>query len=88
MAKIRDIKNEVNYLSYEVISDCNTFMALHPDKREQALKLVEEAVSLRNQMIQKINHPKEVNAQYFRAVKKELLEGADVLFEKLRKMIK
>lgn len=88
MAKIRDLKNEVNYLSFEVIADCNTFMALHPDKREAAVKLVEEAVELRNSLINKINHPEKATPQYYKNIKKELLDGADAIFEKLRKLIK
>lgn len=88
MAKIRDLKNEVNYLIYEVLSDCNTFMAFHHEKTGEALKLVEEAVELRNHLIQKINHPQSTNHKYFNDIRKELIEGADSIFEKLRKLIK
>ena len=88
MAKLRDIKNEVNYLIYEVISDCNTFMSIHPDKKDKAVKLVEEAVKLRNDLIQKINHPTEVSSKYFKKLRAELIDGADKIFEKLRKLIK
>ena len=88
MAKIRDLKNEVNYLIFEIISDCNTVIALHADKKEATLKLVNEAIELRNDLIQKINHPKETTPQYFKGLKKELVEGADKIFEKLRKLIK
>ncbi len=88
MAKIRDLKNEVNYLSYEIISDCNTYMSLHPEKRDKAVKLVEEAVELRNSLIKKINNPEEVSTKYFRKVRQELITEADKIFEKLRKLIK
>jgi len=88
MAKIRDLKNEVNYLTFEIISDCNTFMTFHPDKKDAAVKLVEEAVELRNNLIQKINHPETVSTKYFKAVRNELILGADKIFEKLRALIK
>lgn len=88
MAKIRDLKNEVNYLTFEIIEDCNTVMALHTDKKEAAIKLVEEAVELRNSLIQKINHPEETSAKYFKGIKQALIDGADAIFEKLRKLIK
>lgn len=88
MAKIRDIKNEVNYLTFEIIADCNTVMVMHADKKDQAIKLVEEAVELRNSLIQKINHPAEKSAKYFKGIKQELIDGADAIFEKLRKLIK
>jgi len=88
MAKIRDIKNEVNYLTFEIIADCNTFMSMHSDKKEEAIKLVEEAVELRNNLIEKINHPEKASAKYYKDIRKSLLKGADALFEKLRKLIK
>lgn len=88
MAKIRDLKNEVNFLVYEIISDCNTFMAFHPAKSEAAVKLVEEAVELRNNLIYKLNHPQDNSPKYFNDIRKELIDGADVIFEKLRKLIK
>ncbi len=88
MAKIRDLKNEVNFLTYEIISDCNTYMSLHPEKSDKAVKLVEEAVELRNTLITKINHPDEMSSSYFRKLRKELITGADTIFEKLRKLIK
>lgn len=88
MAKIRDLKNEVNYLTYEIIADCNTYMALHPENKDQTMKLVNEAVTLRNKLIYKINHPESKSSLYFKEIKNELLSGADAIFEKLRKLIK
>lgn len=88
MAKIRDLKNEVNYLTFEIIADCNTYMALHPENKDKTIKLVNEAVELRNNLIHKINHPEKSSSLYFKEVKKELVDGADKIFEKLRKLIK
>lgn len=88
MAKIRDLKNEVNYLTFEIIADCNTYMGLHPENKEKTMKLVDEAVILRNSLIQKINHPEKNSTLYFKEVKKELVDSADKIFEKLRKLIK
>ncbi len=87
MAKIRDIKNEVNYLAFEVISDCNTYMSLHPENKDAVIALVEEAVALRNKLISKINHPDDNSAAYYRSIRKELLTGADQIFVKLRNLI-
>nr|MDA3892468.1 hypothetical protein [Salinivirgaceae bacterium] len=66
MAKIREIKSEVNYLIFEIISDCNTYMGLHRENKDKTIKLIEEAVELRNDLIQKINHPKENSSKYFK----------------------
>lgn len=88
MANIRNLKNEVNYLIFEVISDCNAVIALHADKKEAALKLVEEAIQLRNTLIENINHPQNSTSKYFKSIRNELIDGADKIFEKLRKLIK
>ena len=88
MATIRELKNEVNYLTYEIVSDCNTFMNIHSAKKNEAVKLVEEAVALRNDLIQKINHPSENSNKYFNDIRSQLINGADSIFEKLRLLIK
>lgn len=88
MATIREVKNEVNYLSYEVIGDCETFMGLHPEKKDETMVLIEEAVALRNDLVYKINHPEEKSNKYFKQIKTDLVDGVDVIFEKLRKLIK
>ncbi len=88
MANIRDLKSEVNYLTYEIIADCNTYIYLNPGKRTETLKLIDEAVELRNHLIGKINKPESVTPQYFKGIREELIAGADAIFTKLRKLIK
>jgi hypothetical protein len=88
MAKIKDLKDDVNYLIFEVISDCNTYMNVHPENSGKTFELIEETVELRNNLIQKIIHPTEVTPQYFKRIKNELINGVDGVFEKLRALIK
>ncbi len=88
MAKIRDIKNEVNYLTYEIISDCNIAMTYNPAKKGDILLLIDEAVAMRNKLIDKINNPGQISQAYFKAIKLELISTADSIFEKLRSIIK
>jgi len=88
MATIRGMKDEVNYLITEIIDDCNTFIAYNSDKRENAVKLIEEAVDLRNIMIGKINNTDNYTSKYFKDLRKQLEKEADSIFEKLRKLIK
>jgi hypothetical protein len=88
MASIKLLKSEINYLVFEIISDCNTFIALHPEKREDALELVQQAVELRNSCIVKINSGKGQDHAYYKAVRSDLLKGADSIFSKLRDLIK
>ena len=87
MAKIRELKNEVNYLTFEVIEDCNTAISYHPEKKDDVVKLIEKAVELRNEMIKKINHPEETSNKDFKDIRNNLIKGADNIFEELRKII-
>ncbi len=88
MASIRDLKKDINYLTYEIISDCNTFMSVNPDKRQDAIKIVEKAVEIRNKLIAKVNNPESAKPSYFREIKVEIIKQADDMFEQLRKLIK
>jgi 2-polyprenyl-6-methoxyphenol hydroxylase-like FAD-dependent oxidoreductase len=88
MAKIRELKNEVNFLTYEIIADCNTYMYLNPARRTQVMALIEEAVSLRNKIIGQINHPATDDPKYFKKLRADLIVGADAIFSKLRELIK
>ena len=56
MASLRGIKNDIDYLVSEVISDC--YMALYfndQSKREGIVAVIEEAVDFRNEMIHRAN---------------------------------
>jgi hypothetical protein len=88
MSSIKLLKSEVNYLVFEIISDCNTFISIHPEKRDNALELVQQAVDLRNNCIAKINNGKGQDHTYFKAVRMELIKEADAIFSKLRGLIK
>ena len=88
MASIRILKSEINYLTFEIISDCNTYMAIHPEKKQETLALVEKAVELRNNCIAKINQGKGEDHAYYSEIRTTLLKEADAIFSKLRDLIK
>jgi hypothetical protein len=88
MASIRLLKSEINYLTFEIISDCNTFMSLHPEKKDDTMALIEKAVELRNNCILKINQAKNENHSYYADIRKTLIKEADKIFSQLRELIK
>jgi len=94
MASIRNLKKDIDYLFFEFISDCFMFISLHTDeKRNEVQNLIEEALEMRNDFIDRINNPdgkdnpKLVNA-YYTTIRKELLEKVDGYFEKLSTITK
>ena len=89
MASIRNIKKDIDYLISEVISDCCTFMALYPEKKqEEALALINDALDLRNTLIVRVNHPEGKIKAHYRAIFNDLLKGVDDSFQKISALTK
>lgn len=89
MASIRELKKDIDFLIFEVISDCFVYAGLHPGKKtDEVSGIVNSAVSLRNDLIMRVNSPegkgesKAVRA-HFKKINKDLMEGVDKLFDQL-----
>ena len=89
MASVRELKKDIDFLVFEVISDCFVYSNLHPDnKSEELTALISEAVELRNDLIARVNNPDgkdnpKIVKAYYNSVSKDLMLGVDGLFEKL-----
>ena len=94
MASRRDLKKDIDYLLFEVISDCFLFQGLHPDhKSEELTAIINDAVNLRNDLISRVNNPDgkdnpKIIKSYYKTVSKDLLTGVDSLFTRLSKLTK
>jgi len=90
MASLRRIKKDIDFLIEEVISDCCTFMYVYPEKKnEDAVKIIVDAVELRNKLFAEVNNPQDNPPKaYYKAVNKELLEGVDALFQRISDLTK
>ncbi len=95
MASIRGIKNDIDYLASEVISDC--YVALYFDrdekKRKDIIALIEEAVAQRNALYERVNNPADKkNAslvrKHYAAIRRDMMSGVDAMFEKLSEICK
>lgn len=89
MASKRDLKKDIDFLIFEVISDCLGFSELHPENNPDELQsIITDAVNLRNDLIARVNNPdgkdnpKLVKA-FYKTVQKDLLTGVDNLFDRL-----
>ena len=94
MASVRELKKDIDYLVYEVISDCFVFSGLHPDtKSDEISAIISDAVNFRNDLIARVNNPDGANnpkiiKAYYKSVEKDLLQGVDKLFSRLSEMTK
>ncbi len=89
MASVRELKKDIDYLVYEVLSDCFAFSGMHPDDKADELSLIiSDAVGLRNDLIARVNNPDgkdnpKIVKAYYKSVEKDLLKGVDKLFTRL-----
>ena len=89
MPSIRKLKKDIDYLIFEVISDCFTFGTLHPDdKADEVSGIISDAVSLRNDLIRRVNNPEKTDdpkslRSHFHLVEKDLFVGVDKLCGRL-----
>jgi hypothetical protein len=89
MASLRDLKKDIDYMVFEVLSDCFIFQGLHPDnKSDEVSEIISDAVNLRNDLIARVNNPDgkdnpKIVKVYYQTVRKDLLSGVDKLFTRL-----
>jgi hypothetical protein len=89
MASVRELKKDIDYLVFEVISDCFVYSNIHPDNKSDELStLISDAVEFRNDLIARVNNPDgkdnpKIVKAYYKTVEKDLITGVDKLFERL-----
>ncbi|MDY0099355.1 MAG: hypothetical protein RBR81_09145 [Bacteroidales bacterium] len=94
MASVRSLKKDIDFLVFEVISDCFTFGAVNPDHEpDKVAEIISDAVILRNDLINRINHPtrdenKKIPGDYYKKIKNDLLSNIDGLFSQLSDLSK
>jgi hypothetical protein len=92
MASVRELKKDIDYLIFEVISDCFVYSNVHPEnKTDELTALISEAVEFRNDLIARVNNPDgkdnpKIVKAYYKAVAKDLLVGVDKFFERLSEL--
>lgn len=93
MANKRNLKKNIDYLIYEIVSDCYTFKYLFPDKDQKEVdKILKEAVNFRNELIKRVNHPdgkenKKLVKNHYKKVNQDLMEKVDNYIDRLNKML-
>ena len=94
MASIRRLKKDIQFLSAQLIGDCIDFIDnFEEGKDKKVLAIIEEAVSLHNNMIDRACHPDgkdnpKLVKKYYQKLKKDFIEGLDKAYKKLEGLIK
>ena len=89
MASIKSLKKDIDFLFFELISDCFMASSLHDGaKKVEVQNLIEEAVVMRNEFIDRANHPDgkdnpELVRAYYTGLRKDLFSKVNHVFEKL-----
>ena len=62
MASIRELKKDIDFLVFEVISDCFAYSSVHPDNKSDELSaIITDAVNFRNDLIARVNNPERIS---------------------------
>ncbi|MDR0754420.1 MAG: hypothetical protein LBF04_03425 [Prevotellaceae bacterium] len=93
MAKLRNLKKDIDYLISEVLSDCYSLAYLYPDKREKSIEIINEVVDFRNKMFERTNKPdgkndKKLVRTHYKNISKDLLTGVDEFFKRISELTK
>jgi hypothetical protein len=89
MASVRQLKKDIDDQVFEIISDCLLYLGLHPDKKADDISgIIDDAVSLRNDLIARVNHPEgkdnpKIVKKHYQTVTSDLNSGVDSLCSRL-----
>ena len=93
MANKRNVKKDIEYITYTIVHDCMAHLETGNQKTHDAVvKVISDAVQKRNELFSMVNNQKkgkrvEVRA-YYRGIYKNLLGSADQSFDALSAAIK
>ena len=87
---LRDIKKDIEYVLGAFIDDCTLFATINSNVPDEELDaLFEESVNLYNSLKDKVNAKVEgPKKAYYTALRKEILDSTDALYEKLSGIVK
>lgn len=79
MASIRKLKKDINYLSYELLTEVFAYKHFHPEVDEAKFdKVIKDVVNKRNEIISKLNHTDTAKTdnkmkEHFDSVRKDMI---------------
>jgi len=93
MANIRDLKKDLKWLTYEVLTDCMIAKLMKEDKSESIDDLMHETMNNHSDVITRINEARKIQDKKekktaFNHIEKDMYEAADSSFKKLSEIVK
>ncbi len=91
MASLRRLKKDIDYLLDEVVTDSYLSLYFHPDRKDDIVRVIQDAVELRNSLYDRANNPTEPRNRslvhkHYAAVRRDMFDGIDKLFVRLSEM--
>lgn len=88
MAKVRDLKKDINYVLGDIIEAVYIWEYNNTDKdTKKSEAIIDEAIATFDELIEKVNkRDVEDKRVHFRAINKELEERGKALIDKLNKL--
>ncbi len=86
MASIKKLKKDINYLTFELLSECFTLRSIHSGIEENKFEeVIRKLVAKRNELIHKVLHPEKKDTQslsrYYNKVRMDMLELVGIVEE-------
>jgi hypothetical protein len=94
MASVRKLKKDIDYLVFEVVSDCLIYSNIHNEDNSQKIsEIIEDAIDLRNDLIARVNQPDgkgnpKIVKLHYKTIRKDLSTGVDKMFDSLSSLSK
>ena len=86
---LRDIKKDIDYVIGAFVDDCGLFLSVHKGENvEEVANLIDEAVDLFNDLRNRSVNPEGNKRAWYLAIRKELVEKVDALYDKLSAAVK
>ncbi len=85
MASIKRLKKDINYLSYELLTEAFAYRYFHPDMADDRFyDIISRIVLIRNELISRTNHPEASGAMnevhtHFSQVRQDMTKLVDVM---------
>ena len=92
MAKKRNVKKDIEYLTYEVVADCFAALELYPERKPDEIQdIIKDAINTGNELLSKVNQKvegdKKAVKQHFKTIYEDLFKSVDNNFTRLSKAI-
>ncbi|MDA3819875.1 MAG: hypothetical protein PF590_05385 [Candidatus Delongbacteria bacterium] len=91
MASVREIKKDINYLIYEVLSDCMIHKHVNNDNSKASDKIMKDMMAKREELISRVNEAKDMDdkkekKKAFNAIEDDLITSVDESFREISKL--